>query len=164
MATWALCDPTVDEIWLVPTHTHPFDKPLTEFALRCEMVQLAIDHLGPRARLETIEADLDGPNYTVRTVEALRAREPDVRWRWVGGADTWNARRSWAQWERLETLVEPLIVGREGWPSPAPFDDAPMFPDISSTNIRARVAQGDDIRGLVPHEVAAFIQNRGLYG
>jgi nicotinate-nucleotide adenylyltransferase len=160
MATWGLCQSGVDEVWFVPTFVHPFGKALTDFGQRCEMLGAAIEHLGPRARIEPIESELGGVSYTVRTVDALSGRDPGTRWRWIGGADTWNARESWREWERLETMIEPMIVGREGSPSPA---DAPILPDISSTDIRSRVQDGRDISGLVAEEVGAFIRDRGLY-
>jgi nicotinate-nucleotide adenylyltransferase len=163
MATWALCQEGVDEVWFVPTYLHPFGKALADFDVRCEMLGEAIEHLGPRARVEPIESELGGVSYTVRTVEALGAREPGTHWRWIGGADTWNGRESWREWERLETMIEPMIVGREGTPSPADHADAPILPDISSSDIRVRIHDGQDIRGLVAEEVAALIRDRGLY-
>jgi nicotinate-nucleotide adenylyltransferase len=90
MASWALCVEEVQEVWLLPTFIHPFGKALSAYETRCEMCEGAIAHLGPTARVERIEQELGGVSYTVRTLEALSRREPDVSWRWVGGADTWN--------------------------------------------------------------------------
>jgi len=163
MASWALCLEEVDEVWLLPTFIHPFGKELTDFEVRCEMCEAAVAHLGPSARVERIEEQLGGISYTVRTLEALSQREPDVRWRWVGGADTWNQRHTWREWERIETMVEPLIIGREGAPSPAPFAAAPVLPNISSSEVRSRIAAGDEIAGLIPMEVHQLIRQRDLY-
>jgi nicotinate-nucleotide adenylyltransferase len=163
MASWALCLDEVQEVWLLPTFIHPFGKSLSAYDARCEMCEAAIAHLGPAARVERIEQELGGVSYTVRTLEALSHRDPDVSWRWVGGADTWNQRHTWREWDRLETMVEPLIIGREGAPTPAPFTTAPVLPDISSSEIRSRVAADEDIGGLVPVEVLQMIQRRGLY-
>ena len=61
MASWALCQETVDEVWLLPTYAHPFGKNLSDFQVRCERCELAIDHLGPGARVERIEAESQSP-------------------------------------------------------------------------------------------------------
>ena len=163
MASWALCQESVDEVWLLPTYAHPFGKDLSDFQVRCELCELAIAHLGPDARVERIEAELGGTSYTVRTLRALSERTPDVRWRWVGGADTWNQRGSWKDWETLATMIEPLIVGREGAATPSPFEDAPVLPNIASSDVRARVAAAESIEGLVPAEVGERIERLGLY-
>lgn len=163
MASWALCLDDVHEVWLLPTFIHPFGKDLSPFETRSEMCEAAIAHLGPVARVERIEQELGGISYTVRTLEALSRREPDVRWRWVGGADTWRQRHTWRDWDRLETMVEPLIIGREGEELEPPFAGAPILPNISSSDVRSRIAVGEDFRGLVPVEVQHLIQTRGLY-
>ena len=163
MASWALCLPEVDEVWLLPTFVHPFGKALSDFDTRYEMCERAIEHLGPRARVERIEESLGGVSYTVRTLQALGEREPNTEWRWIGGADTWNQRRAWRDWETIASLIEPIIVGREGVPSETPFENAPVLPDISSTEIRARITAGEPIEGLVPLEVLERIQQLRLY-
>ena len=163
MASWALCREDIDEVWLLPTFIHPFGKSLSDFEVRCALCEAAIDHLGPSTRVERIEAQLGDVSYTVRTLTALTQREPDVQWRWIGGADTWNQRHSWRDWETLETMISPLIVGREGTPSQAPFEDAPVLPNIASSEIRTRISAGESIDGLVPAEVAQLIQERELY-
>jgi len=163
MASWALCLEDVDEVWLLPTFIHPFGKTLSDFETRCRMCELAISHLGPAARVETIEEELGGVSYTVRTLTALTQREPDVNWRWVGGADTWNQRHTWRDWDTIETMIEPLIVGREGTPTQAPFEDAPILPNVASSDIRARIAAGEPVEGLVPTEVTHVIRTQDLY-
>jgi nicotinate-nucleotide adenylyltransferase len=51
-------------------------------------------------------------------------------------------------------------VGRQGYPGP----HAPALPDLSSTEVRERLARGEDVAALVPRRVLEYARARGLYG
>src|SRR4051812_6311472 len=71
----ALSTAPIDELWMVPTYKHPFDKPLAPFADRVRMCELAAAPFTP-VRVCRIEEELAGESYTLRTVKALQARHP----------------------------------------------------------------------------------------
>ncbi len=166
-ATWAVCADGVDEVRVIPTWRHAFDKPMAPFALRCAMLGEALGHLGPRVVVDPIEQELGGVSYTVRTVEALRerlAQHGEVpRFLWVGGADIWQDRHRWRDWERLRHWIEPLILGRAGHPAPVGVDAPVELPEVSSSDIRRRISTGEPVEHLLAPGVHALIEAHGLY-
>lgn len=136
-----------------------------------------------------IERMADGlPSYTVHTLEALRARWGGAsatlpRLRWLMGGDQAANFHTWHQPGRIEVLAEPVVVLRPPWTAesllarivqaqgdeaamrwrPRLIADAPVM-DVSSTDIRLRVAQDRPITGLVSPLVEAYIHDHGLYG
>jgi nicotinate-nucleotide adenylyltransferase len=162
-ATHVLCTAEVTRLHLIPTFKHPFGKDLTPFTLRCGLIEAATAHLGARVVVDPIESQLGGVSYTIDTVRAFRASHPDAELLWVGGADTWHARHGWREWEHLEALITPLIVGREGVPAPEGVDVAVTMPAISSTAIRAALREGTMVDHLVPPAVLSLIDDHGLY-
>jgi nicotinate-nucleotide adenylyltransferase len=159
---WVLETQPVDEVLIVPTWRHAFDKALASFDDRLEMCRLAMAPLGPRVAVSSIERDLGGEaSRTFLTLEALAARRPDARFRVVIGSDILPEKEKWYRWSDIERIAPPLVVGRQGYPSAgaARVD----IPGVSSTEIRARIERGDSIEGLVPRSVARYIEERGLY-
>ena len=154
----------VDEVLVVPCFRHPFDKPLASFADRLEMCRLAVAPLGSRAGVSDIEAELGGKaSLTLATLEALGRRHPDAVFRLVIGADILPERGKWWRWNDVERLAPPIVLGRQGCPTPPEIGDVLELPAVSSTDIRARVAAGASIDHMVPRSVAAYIRDRGLY-
>src|SRR6478736_1885710 len=82
----------VDELWFVPTYSHPFGKDLVAFDDRVAMCELAAAPLGARARVLRTEQELaQRPGFvasrTLDLIEHLAAQHSDVELRLVVGAD-----------------------------------------------------------------------------
>ncbi len=155
VAAWLGWTERVDEVWLVPTASHPFGKALLPFAQRVEMCEALAACVGSHVRVCTIEAELPFPSYTIDTLEALAERHPEHRFVPVIGADLLPDTPRWRRWEELQARFPPLVVGRAGYP---PVPDAPVFPAISSTQIRALHAEGASIEALVPRRVRELLE------
>lgn len=76
---------------------------------------------------------------------------------------------TWEEGDKLMTQWPHLILRRPGVASenlrlPRRYDfvDA-EFPDISSTEVRARIARGESIEDLVPSNIARYIKTHNLY-
>lgn len=165
-ASWAVCLPEVDEVRVIPVFRHAFGKDMAPYETRCEMLEAALAHLGPRVVVDRIEQRLSeggGTNYTIDTVEAILADEPGTRLLFVGGADLFESRTRWKQWERLQGLLEFVVIGREGDPDPDGVEIRARLPDVSSTDVRRRVAEGLPLAHLVPEAVRAIIARDRLY-
>ena len=160
VASWIGWTGRADAVWLLPAFHHAFDKPLAPWPVRLRMAGALADAVGNGCRVEPIEAQLPVPSYTVRTLEALAARHPEHDFHLVVGADVLSQLPQWREIDRLRARFPLIVVGREGW---APVPDAPSFPGVSSTEIRARVASGESIAHLVPQGVRAIIEANGLY-
>lgn len=159
--------PPVDELLMIPTFEHAFGKPLAPYAHRLAMCELAARPFGGRVIVSRIEEELGGASYTLRTVEALRARRPEDELVLVIGADLLAERPRWHRWPELERLVSFLVIGRAGAADGAlgPRDHrVPIeLPDVSSTTVRRRIAEGGSTVGLVDERVAAYLRRAGLY-
>ena len=162
-ATFVLCQAEVDELRLIPTYRHPFDKPMSAFTLRCEMTRAAVAHLGPRVIVDPLEESLGGVSYTIHTVQAVLAQHPNAEILWVGGADIWHDRHRWRAWDRLQDLITPFIVGREGIAPPDGLTLETTLPAVSSTAIREAIRAGQPVDHLVSPAVLELITAHGLY-
>ncbi len=132
----------VDELWLMPTFQHPFDKALEPFEDRLAMCGLAAAALGPRARVTDIERELGDESRTLRTVRALQSRHPEHDFALVIGADLVAEIATWYGAQELRATVPFIVVGRAGLAAGAGPRAAIEMPAVSSTEIRRALARG----------------------
>jgi len=152
VAAWLRWTDRADEVWLLPSYSHPFGRDLAPFGRRLVLCQGLAQSVGPFVRVVPIESELPTPSYTWHVLEALAERHPDHLFRLVVGADVLEHTDEWHRWDDIVTRYDPIRVGRQGYPTPPGAVD---FPGISSTDIRGRVARGEPIDHLVPAPVAA---------
>ena len=171
LATLALRELALDELRWIPAG-EPWQKAriITPAAHREAMVRLAMGE-EPRFALERCEILRRGPSYTLDTVRAMQAAEPGALWFLIIGQDQYAGLHTWRDWRELLGLVTLAVANRPG-PPQAPHADVLAFShravplpmlDIASTDIRARVAAGQDISSLVPDGVARYIEAHHLY-
>jgi nicotinate-nucleotide adenylyltransferase len=161
-AYWMLATQDVREVWLLPSYRHPFGKELAPFEDRVRMCELAARGVRGVAVCTAEQELADDPlvGKTARTLELLVAKHRDTDFALVLGADILPDTKKWYRWDRVQELARIVAVGREGFP---PVPGAPTLPAISSTEIRARIARGEDVSGLVPRGVREYVSERGLY-
>jgi nicotinate-nucleotide adenylyltransferase len=133
---------------------------------RFAMVAAAVDGVDG-LEASRIEIDRDGPTYTIDTVEALSTPERDLYL--ILGTDVARKLDTWHRVEDLRALVTLAIVDREG----DAIEDAPdgwrvvrvTMPrlDVSSTDLRRRVAAGEPVEFLVPLPAVRVLRERCLY-
>jgi nicotinate-nucleotide adenylyltransferase len=171
LARLALEQLQLDEVRWIPAG-QPWQKTrvLTSGADREAMVRLAIAG-EPRFALDRIELRRHGVTFTLDTVRLLAAAEPASEWFLILGQDQYATLHTWRDWRDLVALVTLAVANR---PDAEPTVNAhiakvphqivtlPMM-DISSTEVRRRVAAGEPIAGLVPDAVARYIERRQLY-
>jgi nicotinate-nucleotide adenylyltransferase len=174
----------LDEVWFTPTAIQPLKQhgPLASNNHRVEMLRLAIESEpgGPPPRLTwrvcTLEVDRGGPSYTVDTLRQIHEELPETELFFLIGADAVRDVPKWREPAEIFRLATPLVVRRAGEPEPdltainalCPADNCvqlvEMQPvDVSSTEIRRRIAAGESIDGFVPDSVAHYIAQAGLY-
>jgi len=161
-AVYVLSTEPVDEVLVVPVYKHPFSKELASFEDRLEMCRLAFSWI-PRVVVSAVERELDGESLTLRTIEHLANVHPDWSMRLLLGADVIADLPKWHRFDRIAEIARPIIVGRAG--VVAEGAPEPILPRVSSTDVRDAVARADVARleKLVPRDVLAFIDERGLY-
>ncbi len=154
VAAWVgWCD-LADEVWLLPTYSHAFSKDLAPFDVRLAMCRAAAAAVGPWVRVDAIESELPEPSYTIDTLDALTARHPEHEFRLLVGADTLDDTDAWKRWDRIEADYRPIVAGRHGYRE---VPGVPVFPDVSSTEVRRRIALGEGVEQFVLRDVAALL-------
>lgn len=148
-------------------------RAITAAEHRLAMLTLAIagnDAFG----VSDLELRRDGPTYTADTLAALAGERLDDEFWFIAGADALADLPNWHEPARIVKHARLAVAPRDARDADvlaqgvAEFRDridlfdAPRL-EISSTEIRARVAEGRSIRYLVPDAVAAYIAETGLY-
>ncbi len=160
-AAYAVSSLRCDQLLVIPTWEHPLGKKIeVPFEHRFRMCELAFEPIR-RVEISRIEEELSGPSRTLRTLEELLHRHPHTALRLVMGADLVDETPKWHAFDRIRALAPPIIIGRAGYPT---SKASPIsLPDISSTEIRMRLAQGDTVDGLIPKQVAEYALANRLY-
>jgi nicotinate-nucleotide adenylyltransferase len=159
VAAYVLGAHGIERVLVTPTAAHAFGKKLASFEDRSKMCELAFAPLRS-VELCTIERELPSPSYTLHTLQALAKRFPDVQLRLLVGSDLKTETHAWHDFESITKLAPPLWIARQG---STPLPGEPMMPDISSTEVRRRIAAGESTAGLLSPAVADYIRDRALY-
>ncbi len=157
-------------------------------ALRLEMLRAATAD-EPRLQIDDRELRRAGISYTVETLESLRQEFADRSLCLVMGMDVFGGLTAWKDWKRLPMLSHLVVVNRPGACVPDSFElhallasagtddpghlrqdrcgrvlilDATLL-NISSTQIRSRLARGRSVRYLVPDAVADLLHQHPVY-
>ena len=174
----ALAQLDLAEVVLVPVGEAPHREVEADpgAEARLELCEAAVE-MDERLSCSRVEVDRPGPSYTVDTLRTLRDDRRDARELvLLLGGDQAADLPDWREPEDVLTLAEVAVVGRdELCPEEVRarvsglrgaerlrFFDMPRI-DISSTLVRARVAEGLPIRYLVPPRVERLIAERGFY-
>ena len=171
LATTALEQLKLDEVRWIPVG-QPWQKTrrLADAADREAMVRLAIAG-EPRFVLDRSELRRRGASFTLDTVREFVLAEPGAKAFLILGQDQYASLHTWRDWRELLALVTLAIANRPGAVLAVNTQIArvehqavllPMM-DVSSTEVRRRVAAGESIASLVPDAVARYIEQRRLY-
>ncbi len=165
----------LEKVFFMPCADQPL-KPGAAHAdgeARKQMILSAIEG-HPRFELLEIELERGGCSYTVDSLEAIRTRYPEYVVYFLIGADKVEELAEWKDIRRVGMLcrfgVFPRpgagVATRETVPDHLVLEYAPAARrvEVSSSEIRHRVAEGQSIRYLVPDSVGMIIAERHLYG
>lgn len=142
---------------------------------RLEMCRLAVRD-EPEAGLEAcgLEIERGGPSYTVDTLRAIRESDPEAELTFIVGADMARTLTAWREPRELVELARLTVAERENTGrgdvlreldslgARVTFLGMPML-EVSSSQVRARVRDGEPIEDLVAPAVAEYIAEHGLY-
>ncbi|AFK62322.1 nicotinate-nucleotide adenylyltransferase [Advenella kashmirensis WT001] len=174
MARTALHALNLDEVQLIPAGNPWQKQPLRiSGAQRLEMLALAIAD-EPGIVINDIEINREGATYTIDT---LRNLPRNAKYYWLLGTDQLNNFCTWQNWQEITDYVTLTVAWRTGYPLHIPQElDALLrrdgkglitLPfkamDVSSTEIRSRIQQGQDASAFVPAPVLDYINTHGLY-
>lgn len=154
------------EIWFVVSPQNPLksESTLLPDVQRLEMVRAALrDEVGMEA--SDYEFALPRPSYTWDTLCAMRRDFPDREFVLLIGGDNWERFRRWYHHDDIAANYDIIVYPRKGsaldvsnLPPRVSIADTPLL-DISSTEIRRRIAAGESIDGMVPDAVKEFFSD-----
>lgn len=157
----------IDTVCVIPTYKHALGKELTSFEHRMKMCQAMISIFdknyvsvsGAEEHIAVLSKNENHVSLTINLVRYMKSRLPDSRLRLVIGSDLVEQAKTWDEWEEVEKIAPPLIVGRIGYGNEERF----MLPNVSSTEIKKSISDGS-LHKLVPRTVTEYIKYHGLYG
>jgi len=169
----------LDRVIFIPTG-HPWLKeqqPVASGEDRLRMVELAIVS-NSSFQVSSNEVDRGGPTYTVDTLQELEQELGSAsELHFILGMDALEQFDRWKEPDKLLELCRLAIVNRPGHQAVDVNDLVGRYPqagtrltllnvpriEISSTEIRQRVAEGRSIRYLVSDSVEGYISEHKLY-
>ena len=171
----------LDQILLVPCRNPPH-KPQMDLASASHRRAMLTDLCDedPRFDVSDVELNRNGISYTIDTIQQLQLLFPDDTLHFVLGSDSVPELCTWHRIEALLELCQFLVLTRPGYERhvlqtqdlglPVPWSDRLLenivdghLVEISSSEVRMRVAEGMSIRYLVPQSVEMYIYEHGLY-
>ena len=134
---------------------------------RLMLVQAAVEGVDG-VEASPVEVERDAPSVTADTLDARAGPHRELFL--VLGADAVANMHTWRRLEDTRSLATIVIVERNGdvhAEPPGPGWKVERVPiprlDVSSSDVRARLAEGRPVDGLVPAAVVHAIRARGLY-
>jgi len=183
----------LENVYLIPAALPPHKdrRPLTAFEQRLAMIRMAAQE-SPILEAQDLEGHRQGLSYSIETLKEFRRLfKSDLELFFILGMDAFLEIETWKEYQRLFDYAHFVIINRPGVQSETLesflltldvgfkregkgntfivpsgniliYKEVPHM-DISSTNIRERVASGKSIRFLVTGAVRAYIMEKGLY-
>ena len=159
----------LDRLIFVPTNQPPHKdySPLADAEDRFIMAKLAVED-NPSFEVSRVEIDRPGKSYSVETLKQLKEEYgPEAEIFLLTGSDSLEELSSWRQIDEVLRLCRFVVAGRPGYPLknlPPGAGSISITPvNVSSTEIRRRIEQGESIRELLPDKVRKYILEKGLY-
>ena len=158
------------DVLVIPAFNSPFKSGTGASAEdRLEMVRQAFETC-PNCSVDDREVRRGGTSYMVETLEELQHQNPDRSLRLIIGADNVADFPQWKRSADILKIAKILVLGRHGNAEKisgalsASFIVAPAFDQrVSSTEIRAILAAGQPVAGLLPSAVIRHIRKNDLY-
>lgn len=164
------------KLMIIPTFESPHkDTRLVSYEHRAKMCEMAFAGISEKCEVEIsdIEQRMGGVSYTINTLRELKRTFPERQFFLLIGGDMLYTFREWFKYESILKECKVCAVARGG----DSFTDMLEFAteigrvkvlptgivDVSSTEIREKIARDEDISGLVPDDVARYIAENNLW-
>jgi len=155
----------LDRVVFLPARIspHKLDHPPAPPELRAKMVEVAVAG-EPKFESDSCELDREGPSFTIDTVRLYRERFPGAQLYYFIGDDNLPDLDSWKDISHLRELVQFVVLSRAGGlPFLVEFPMITRHIELSSTEIRNRIARGLSVRYMVPFPAYEVITKEKLY-
>lgn len=179
LAQTALRELAMDALHVIPTgQAWHKARPLSPAEHRLAMTRLAFQDM-PGVVVDDREIKRLGPTFTIDTLRALQAENPDAQLHLLMGGDQFAAFMQWHQWREITKIAIICIAARARFDWAEGQFDTPKQPEVrlltlqmppmavSATQIRQLLASGlgenQAMTDLLPHPVASYISQHQLY-
>lgn len=158
-----------DKVILMPVNIHPFAKKLTSPHHRLNMAKMLE---GNNIEVSDLEIKRDKVSYTIDTLNELKKLYPKDKFVWIIGEDQIKNFTKWKDWQKIVSDFGLIIVPRDTRPhlrgetrGNIIILNAKDFPplDVSSSEIKKKIKEGQSIKNLVPKEIENYIIQNKLY-
>lgn len=133
-----------DWVYLVVSPQNPFKDPAKAESARRRYdaaVDAVLRHPELRVWVDDIELGMEPPHYTIRSLRALKEREPENDFTLVIGADNLAVFRAWRDYADILKEFGVIVFPREG------FDTAELAADLAGEDpaYRIRIADFEEV-------------------
>jgi len=156
------------KILFIPAWKSPFknDLPSTPFIDRYNMLELATSEI-QFFEVLNIESKRKQTSYTYYTLKELLKKEKNLCL--LIGEDQAIGFRKWHKWEKILQIVDVYVFRRninnkqnKEYPKELKMLNTKII-EISSTDIRNKIKNGNPVANLLPEEVLNYIKKHKLY-
>ena len=180
------------EVRLIPCGQPPHrQQPVASALQRLSMLRAAAENQ-PLFKVDDRELRREGPSYMVDTLVTLKEDFPDQSLCLILGWDAFVELESWHRWLKIFELANIVVTHRPGWSmeqinskselgkqvkqrlvdkeklakhTAGKITFLPVTQlDISATQIRQQLQQGQSVSCLLPEKVEQLIINQNIYG
>ncbi|MBQ1871362.1 MAG: nicotinate-nucleotide adenylyltransferase [Lachnospiraceae bacterium] len=169
----------LDRVNIMPAHISPFklDTKVLDKEHRKKIIELSIAN-NPHFVMDPREIDSDSISYTYLTLSDMKANNPEDELFFILGADSLKTIKNWRNpqiiFDNATVLaavrnnddindlksyadeIKALFDGNVG------FIKTPTY-DVSSTDIRRRIASGESVRYMICDAAIEYITDNNLY-
>lgn len=169
----------LDRVNIMPAHISPFklDTKVLDKEDRKKIIELSIAD-NPHFVMDSREIDSDSISYTYLTLSNMKANNPEDELFFILGADSLKTIKNWRNpqiifdnatvlaavrdnddiddLKRYADELKALFDGNVG------FIKTPTY-DVSSTDIRRRIAEGESVRYMICDAAIEYITDNNLY-
>ncbi|MCH5196043.1 MAG: nicotinate (nicotinamide) nucleotide adenylyltransferase [Oscillospiraceae bacterium] len=181
LAREAISQLKLRRLLVIPTYESPHKATkLLPFEQRAEMCKIAFSEVGEgyshgkcAVEISDIERQLGGVSYTINTIRELNKLYPDERFYLIIGGDMLYSFTKWYKYESIlkESTVCAAARGGDNFADMLEFANEigriKVMPtevvDISSTEVREKLKNGESVSGFIPVSVEEYIIENKLY-
>jgi nicotinate-nucleotide adenylyltransferase len=158
----------LDKLLIVPAAANPLKGEIAGGVTALDRLRMVRESFAgdPRFEVSAMEIDRGGLSYTVDTLEAVAVEYPGAELVLLVGMDAFRSLDRWKNPERIRELASLAVLARGDEASALPPGVQAVTTrriDVSSTEIRTRLAEGRSIKGFVAESVERFISAAKLY-
>tara|TARA_B100001029_G_scaffold51375_1_gene41074 strand:- start:28613 stop:29260 length:648 start_codon:yes stop_codon:yes gene_type:complete len=177
----------LDKVIVIPNGMPPHKEASVSSEERLKMVSSAFKNID-KVVIDDREIKKKDPSYAISTLKELIKENQEHSFIWIMGSDSFAGINSWYKWKDFLKLVNIIVMIRPNHEIPEDSEAYKLLHkshtinkaslssgtekifllkirpiDITSTDIRNKINEGEDVSNLLLEEVNELINKRNLY-